>query len=231
MRSQFWEHNFPNQWVAVYREHNVQIWKALQQCADGLADSAHGLAQVLSPVQCNEHHAARRSHHGFKPRVLEPAGHAGHFQQGVYDRVAGKKDPGRGNAFSQKPLPGKLSGGEVQVGHYGYQPAIDLLGKWLKAIIRAEACLYVPEWHFVVKCSEAGHESGCGVALRQRYGGLNILKYGLQPCQSADGDLSQALALLHDVQIVVRVDVKCLEHLVQLGAVLCGHGDHGFNLV
>jgi hypothetical protein len=47
----------------------------------------------------------------------------------------------------------------------------------------------------------------------------------LQALQYVAGDIGEVLSGLHDVQVVVRLDIKKIEHLVQHLAMLCCDAD------
>ena len=80
-----------------------------------------------------------------------------------------------------------------------------------------------PDRHSLIECRQRAGEGGGGVALHQQHIRPLGLDHRLERRQDARGELGQSLPGLHQVQVVIRRDFEGGQHLIEHGAVLCGH--------
>ena len=82
-------------------------------------------------------------------------------------------------------------------------------------------------------CVEAGEGAcgrGSGVAMNEDYVWATLHEDVTQTGEDACCDIGEVLTLLHDVEVVVRLDIEDGEHLVEHFAMLTGDAHDGFEL-
>ena len=80
-----------------------------------------------------------------------------------------------------------------------------------------------------VKAGQRRRKGGGGIAVHQHKIRLFSLQHRLQVLQDAGGDIKQRLARLHDGNIVFRLHMERLQHLIQHLPVLAGHAADGLD--
>ena len=111
---------------------------------------------------------------------------------------------------------------EVAVGDHACDATIDLLGKRLPAVTCSEASLDVADPCPGVMRAESCRHYSCRIALDEYPIWLFLEQdwlYFLQDCRS---NLGRALVVLHDIQVVIGLNVEDAQHLVQHVAMLSG---------
>ena len=51
------------------------------------------------------------------------------------------------------------------------------------------------------------------------------------PCQHAGGNIIEILTLFHDVEVIIRHNIKQLKHLVKHFTMLSGYSNYGFECI
>lgn len=125
---------------------------------------------------------------------------------------------------SRRLLPAGAGGSEVQCGDLRRDLSVRLLGERGLEIPRAEARLEVHDGDLPVERSDRRCCGRGGVTLYEDRGGRLVPKEGAQAVDRPGHDGVQFLAVLEDVEIVVRPDAEKGVHLVEHRPVLAGHG-------
>ena len=97
-------------------------------------------------------------------------------------------------------------------------------------VARAQARLHMADGNLLIESCDSGGGRCCRVAMDQNHIRLDFLQdiahAGKHPC----GHVVEILALLHDVQVVIRHDLEDAQHLVQHLAVLARHAHNRLEL-
>ncbi|MNH38885.1 hypothetical protein D3C79_999810 [compost metagenome] len=88
------------------------------------------------------------------------------------------------------------------------QLAVGLFRPRRVQIAGAQARLHVSNRDTLIKSRQAGRQRGGCVTVDQHHIRLEFFQNAFQAFQNATGNLTQSLAGLHDVQIVIRHDFK-----------------------
>lgn len=145
-------------------------------------------------------------------------------------RVAGDEDLPMGLLLPQVAL-AEWRGREVVGGDPPGNLPIHLLRPWAVDVVGTQAGLHVADGDLLVERGEGGGGAGGGVAMDKDHIGLDFLEHVSRAGQHAGGDVVQVLALLHDVQVKIRLHLKYLEHLVQHLPMLPGDAHDGLELI
>lgn len=151
-------------------------------------------------------------------------------EQGVDDGVAGHKDFVVGKAFLQKVCPGCCRWREMQVREVGGKHAVGFLRPGRVQIVRAKARFHMGDGDVVIKGGQGRAEDGGRVSLNHDHIRLLFVQIAIQGFDGAGGQASQGLVVLHQVQIHIRDDLECLEHLIQHFPVLGSDADAAVEL-
>ena len=108
---------------------------------------------------------------------------------------------------------------------------IHLFRPWAVDVVGAEAGLDMAHGDLLLECGEGCCGAGSRVAMDKNHIGGGFLEHITHAGQDAGGNVVQVLSLFHDVQIIVGLDLKDFEHLVQHLSVLAGHAYDGFELI
>ena len=113
----------------------------------------------------------------------------------------------------------------------GEEGAIQFLGKWRVAIVRAQAGLDMADWNFVVESGEPPNESGGRVALDKHGIHGMIGKIRAEFCGEDRGKVPELLAWSHDLKIHIGRDAEILEDLLYHLAVLGGRNGNRLEVI
>ena len=113
-------------------------------------------------------------------------------------------------------------------GNATHQATVHLLGEGRVFIVSAQSRLHVAHGDLTVKRRQGAYKGGGGITVDQHQIGLGCGQNALHPGQRLGGDGEQALAGLHNIQIVIRLQAKDVQHAVQHLPVLGGNGAEAF---
>ena len=108
---------------------------------------------------------------------------------------------------------------------------VHLLWKWGAHIPGAQPRLHVPNRNPGIESRQRPAQRGGGIALHQNHIRFLAAQYGGQLQEHRAGRFGQRLAAAHDVQIVVRRDLKYAQNLVQHLPVLGRDANPGVEVV
>ena len=98
-------------------------------------------------------------------------------------------------------------------------------------IMRTQTSLHVPHRNLLIERRQGGRRRRGGIAMHQHHIRLDLLQHITHPRQHTRRHVIQVLPLLHDIQIIVRSDLKNPQHLVQHLAMLPRHTHDGLKLL
>ena len=147
----------------------------------------------------------------------------------VYDGVARYPDAAL-DALAPEVFGVAGRGGEVEGGDLAGQAAVHLLGPGAPAVEGAQAGLDVADGYARVEGGEGSGEGGGRVPVDEDEPGLFRLEHRAEALEHPGGDVCEALAALHDVEVVLRRDAELAQDAVQHLAVLGGYADHALKL-
>ena len=110
----------------------------------------------------------------------------------------------------------------MQRGKVAHKRAVHFLRKGRVSVIGAQAGLDVADGHLVIKRSQRTGESRGRVAVDEHQIGPGGLEHLVHTEQRARGNGRERLLLLHDVQVVITLEVENVHHGIEHFAVLPG---------
>ena len=199
---------------------------SLAKRAYGRIDLSQSLALIFPPVRGQQEDAVPV---GPSQRLMVIRLAFGELQR-VDGRVSGHDDLLFPDVLLQKVVPAGRCRGKVKVSHAGDELTVHLLRIRGILMISTQPCLDMPDGDLLIERGERGCEGRRGIAVDQDHVGLLILQHRCQPLQDVAGDAVQGLAVLHDVQIMIGLDLECLQHAVQHLSVLGADADDALQL-
>ncbi len=103
-----------------------------------------------------------------------------------------------------------------------------LFGERIISVVGAQAGFHMTHRNLVVKRGQGGGHHRHRVALHKEHIGSVPGEKVVHTQNDPAGKLSQSLPMLHQVQVIVSLDIKPLHHLVQHLPVLGGDGYYRF---
>ena len=199
-----------------------------RQPAHGGKNVAHGLPIVFPPVAGKGNDALCAKINRIQLIRSEPLATHG-ISHCVDDRVAGNKNISRyGFPFQ---IVGVIGGRrKVQRGDPADERAVHLLREGRPTVKGTQTSLHMADRDFGVKRRERPGEGGCRIAVDKHQIGLRRFQHGLHPIEHTRSDAGQILTLLHNVQVIVRLNAKLLHHGIQHLTVLRRDANHASDL-
>ncbi|MNC26198.1 hypothetical protein D3C75_743200 [compost metagenome] len=115
---------------------------------------------------------------------------------------------------------------EVHIRNNPCQLAVHLLREGGELVPGSEPCFHMAYPDLLQKRRVGGQEGGGGIAVHQDQVRLGFRQDRLQLLNNPHRQPRERLALLHNVQVVIRLDLKLVQHHVQHLPVLGRHTDH-----
>ena len=224
---------FLHVWVQMHRVDHDHILPR-GQARQGAADPFQAAVKILPPVARGQNQAFGRVDKIKLPlqsrlQIGRSINDPGGLQQGIDHRIAGDQDAPVLDALGQQVPPRGLGRREMQIGDGGGHLAVHLFRPGGIYITRAQAGLHMTHRGLLVERGQGGGKCGCGIALHQHPVGPAVLDDPQNAGKRGRGDVIQSLARLHDVQIIIGLDLKDGQNLVQHLPVLGGDTDQGLN--
>ena len=111
-------------------------------------------------------------------------------------------------------MPGGYATGELTV-HLLRPRAVDIVG--------AQTGLDMPYRNLGIEGRQSCRRTGSSVSMHQYYVRTDFLQNLAQAKQHPRGDIIQVLPLLHDIKIVIGLNVKNMQYLIEHFTMLTGH--------
>ncbi len=92
--------------------------------------------------------------------------------------------------------------------------AVDFLRVGLHFIKRAQASLDVTNRYFVIKCGQRADKGGGRIALHEHHRRLMSFQQRVESAERPRGNIRQRLVRLDDVEIMIRLDRKQHQHII-----------------
>lgn len=89
--------------------------------------------------------------------------------------------------------------------------------------MRTKSCLYVSNWNLGIKGCKCSRCRSCCVAMDKNNIWATLLKYITKACKNSCCNVSKILSLLHDIQVIVWLNIKDSQYLVKHFTVLTCH--------
>ncbi|MND78928.1 hypothetical protein D3C80_706490 [compost metagenome] len=220
--------------VEVHRIDDLHVIP-LGQHRQRLADALETITMVLTAVAGYQDQLLALVKEGeagsqlyFHAHVLVDA--MGYLDQGVDHRVTSDEDGLGGDVFHDEVFQRTDGRGVVLVGNPPGQAAHPLFRPGRVDIAGAQAGFNVTHRDAVIVGRQGRGKGGGGVTVYQNAIRLELGKHRFQPLQDGGGDIGQILSRLHDVEVIVRLDLEQIEHLVQHLSVLSCDTDSDIHL-
>jgi hypothetical protein len=146
-------------------------------------------------------------------------------QDCVNARISGDGDRGGVHALAVEVLGCAFGGGEMKGGDPPGKDSVHFLGEGFMRIAGTESCLDMADGDFGVKGGQGAAEGGGGVALNEGDAGFLFGEDGFEGGDDTRRGLGEGLTGAHDVEVLVRGHVECVQNLVEHLAVLRGDAD------
>ena len=205
----------------------LHVFMFLNHPPDGTEHGMHGLSQVFPPVGCQQDQPAVSGPFQVRMGEVLPYGSL----QRVNHRITRHIDRFRLLAFPDQVVPAQGRGSKVPVRQDGYARAVKLLRIGRKQIIGSQAGFHMAHRNLQIKAGQCRRESGACISMHKNRVRLFLLQHVLHALQHPCGDVKQGLALLHDCQVIVRLHVEGVQHLLQHALVLSCDAHQGFNIL
>ena len=150
--------------------------------------------------------------------------------KGIDDGIAGDEDLAMG-LFLQEVLLTERGRRKVVGGNASGNLTIHLLRPRTVNVVGSESGFDMANGDLLIEGRERSSGAGSRVAMDKDHIGLNFFQHITHPRKHASSDVIEVLPLLHDIQVIVGLNLKYLEHLVQHLAVLTGHANYRFKLI
>lgn len=195
----------------MQREEKVNLRMHFREMLDGKGHRAHWRTDIFAAVASHQDQFLWILRHtGGK---LRGAGMANHPLQGIHHGVTRNEDRLVRDVFSAQKRSGKFGWGEVPVRKSAQHDAVEFLGKWRVAVVRAQTSLHMSNGDLMVKRAQTTHEGACGVTLNNN--GVNAVSTEQLPKTRAERrrKAPETLARAHDTEVKIGSDSEAAENL------------------
>ena len=170
-------------------------------------DVVHRPAIVFPPVAGQDDHTPVRKIQIVQFLRGEAVVAAHRRLHSVDDGVSGDKD------FALHGFPPQIfricaRGRKMQRGQIAHQRAVHLLGEGRVFIISTQSRLHMAHRHLVVKRRQRAGKGRGGIAVYQHQIGLRLLQHAVHSENGARRNGRKGLLLLHDVQVILRLQAE-----------------------
>jgi len=202
--------------IAVHGKDGTSIAMLAEGSAQPRKHAPHRLSPAFSSVKRNQQYAAlsRPLQNGVAISLPNRVCH------GIQNRVSRYKDTFALHVLRKKVSSCLLGWSKMQVGKLCDETAVELLGKRLVLVIRAQASLHVTDGNMQI----IGRKSRChrsrGISVNEHRVGSLPLHNVTHPAHHPLGHVKERLPLSHDSKIILGAYAKGTKHAVKHGTVL-----------
>ena len=215
----------------MHGEDDLNVRELLRETAQCFVNMAHGLAEVLATVCRHEDDALVREVHILQDFILEAKVILYRMMQRIDDRIARHEDLILWHVLGQQVLLGRSRRCEMQVGDAAGELAVHFLGERRVFVVRAQARLDVPHGRLMIVGCERARERRRRIAVYEHDIRLLLGQHFVEAVHGLARDVEERLPCRHDIEVIIRLDVEQMQHLIEHLAVLCCHGHHGDNRI
>ena len=214
--------------ILVDREDDLDVVELLRQLLERLVDVAHRLAEVLAAMRRDEDDALILEVNVLERLLLEVEVIADRVVQCIDDRIARDEDGFRRDVLREQVGLRRARRRKVEVGDAARQAAVHLLRERRVLVVRTQAGLDVSDGRLVVVGSQCAGKRRRRVAVDEHDVRLLLRQDLVESHHGSRRDVEERLAGGHDVEIMIRLDMKEIEYLIEHLAMLCrdGHDRH-----
>ena len=133
------------------------------------------------------------------------------------------------DGFAEEVLAGLFRRAKIPAHQGGGQAAVHLLRERRAHIVGAQPSFHMPDRDVRIERGQGRTQDRRRVALHQDRVGAGHSNPGVDGREDAGGEVSQALARLHEVQVDIGAEAKDRQGLIQHLAMLGGDNEHGAN--
>ena len=145
------------------------------------------------------------------------------LKHGVDAGIPGNPDPALRYTFAAEIVCGAPGRGEMKRGQFSGKDPVHLFRKGLGEIAGPESGLNVANRNLVVEGCEGAAERGSGIALHNYKLRFLCCEDRFKSRHDPGGRMAERLALSHDVEVVLGLNAKDGENLIEHRPVLRGH--------
>ena len=202
----------------------LHIRMFIHYTADCLKHMTHWLTKVLAAMGSNHDQTAVLCPFQFRVSIGFPHGGL----QSINSRVAGNVDAGWIFALFQQILLRKLCRSKVEFTDNGNRLTVELL--WIRAIniVGAQTSFYMTYRNLHIEASQCSHEGRGCIAVNQYYIRFFLFQNSLDAIQNIGSYVEQRLLILHDGQVIIRGNIKCLKNHIKHLTMLTSHTNNRF---
>ena len=151
------------------------------------------------------------------------------MMQGIDDRIARDENGLRRNVFCQQIGLRRARRRKIEVGDAARQTAVHLLRERRILIVRAQTSLDVADSRLMVISRKCTGKCRRRISVNEHDIRFFLRQDLVKAHHSPRRDIKKRLASRHDVEIMIRLDMEEVEHLIEHFAVLGGNGHYRFN--
>ena len=211
----------------MHRIYNINILKVIRQTAQSTHDMFHCFTVVLSAMCRDENHAAVLIVQLIEGVITEYKIRIDRRVNCIDNGVAAHNDTLR-NALCCQILAVALGRRKVQLGNLAGQLSVHFLRKRRILVKRAQTCFYVSYRNFMIERSQCTCKRRRCIAVNQNDVRLCFIQHLIQSDQRFCRNGCQCLARLHNVQIIVCLQMKNVHDLIQHLTMLRRDAHDGF---
>ena len=117
----------------------------------------------------------------------------------------------------------------MQVGQSTCQSAVHFFGEGLIFVVGTQTRFHMAYLYLIIICRQCAGESGGCIPVYQNDVGFFLAHHFFQTSQGSCSDTCQCLSGLHDIQVILGVQVEDFQNLIQHFSVLRGNADDAFD--
>ena len=222
-------YGFYNGRVFMHSVNHFHVGIFFHQSFYCVADVAEGFTQIFSSVGCHCDDAFVFEVDFIQFIYCECIIFFNSMCQRIDNSVTCNEDTVFADIFLQQVFLCQRCRRKVQVCQCTCQLTVHFFGERLIFIICSQACFYMAYLHLIVVCRQcAGECCGC-IAVYQNDIGFFLTHYFFQTCQGSCCDACQSLSCLHDIQVMLGMQVENFQNLIQHFSMLRCYADDAFD--
>ena len=214
----------------MYGIDKVYIRITVGQTSNRTTDVLHRLTVIFTAMCSHKNDAVVLEIQCLQCRVTERKVITHGHVNGVYYRIAADQNA-IGDLFTCQIVAIACGRCKMQIGNLADQLAVHLFRERRVFIVGAQTGFYMSDRDLVIKCCKCTGKGGRSVAMYQNDIRLGLFQHGIQTMQRLFGNGCKRLTLLHDIQIIVGLDIENIQHLIEHLTMLCRYTDNALGML